>query len=78
MSTPPPNTEKTEDKINHPSHYTQGSIEPLNYIFANDMNYAEGCIIKYITRYKYKNAPLEDLNKAAFYIQTLIKKWQKN
>ena len=54
-----------------PEHYKQGSIEPIDYIIANNLNFIEGNIIKYITRYKYKNG-LEDLKKAQFYINKLI------
>ena len=52
-------------------HYKQGSIEPIDYIIANNLNFIEGNIVKYITRYKYKNG-LEDLKKAQFYINKLI------
>jgi hypothetical protein len=54
-----------------PEHYKQGSIEPIDYIIANNLNFIEGNIIKYISRYKYKNG-LEDLKKAQFYINKLI------
>ena len=54
-----------------PKHYKHGSIEPIDYIIANDLNFIEGNIIKYVTRYKYKNG-LEDLKKASFYINKLI------
>jgi hypothetical protein len=37
------------------------------------MEYAEGCIIKYVTRWKYKGAPLQDLQKARWYLDKLIK-----
>ena len=59
--------------INKPKHYISGSIEPIDYIIANNMNFLEGNIIKYITRYKYKNGK-EDLLKAEFYLKKLIKK----
>jgi hypothetical protein len=36
------------------------------------LNYLEGNVIKYISRYKFKNG-LEDLNKAKWYLETLIK-----
>ena len=52
-------------------HYRQGSIQPIEYIHANDMDFFSGNVIKYITRWKYKNG-LEDLNKAKHYIELLI------
>lgn len=58
------------DNVNKPSHYTQGGIEPIDYILANEMNFLEGNVIKYVTRYKHKNG-LEDLKKAEFYLKKL-------
>lgn len=61
-----------EDKIHNPPHYTQGGIQPLDYIISNKMTFCEGNIIKYVTRYKHKNG-LEDLFKAKEYLDRLIK-----
>lgn len=61
----------SDDFINNPPHYTRGGIEPLDYILQNNLGYLEGNIIKYITRYKFKNG-LEDLEKAQFYLNKLI------
>ena len=60
----------SEDKIN-PSYYKKG-IETTDYIVSHDMNYVEGNIIKYVTRYKEKNG-LQDLLKAEWYLNRLIK-----
>lgn len=61
---------KSIDPAN-PSHYKQGSIEVIDFILDQHMNYLEGNVIKYISRYKYKNG-LEDLHKAKWYIEKLI------
>jgi len=53
------------------AHYTQGSIQPIDFIMSNDMDYLEGNIIKYVSRYKYKNG-YEDLLKAQAYLTWLI------
>jgi hypothetical protein len=58
--------------MSKPTHYTEGEIEPLDYIIANDLDFIEGNIIKYVTRYKYKNG-VEDLKKAHYYLEVLIK-----
>lgn len=63
--------ETKQDNVNKPSHYAQGGIEPIDYILANEMNFLEGNVIKYVTRYKHKNG-LEDLKKAEFYLKKLI------
>ena len=64
-----------EDKIN-PSNYKKG-IETTDYIVSHDMNYVEGNIIKYVTRYKEKNG-LQDLLKAEWYLNRLIKETRNN
>lgn len=54
-----------------PAHYTDCSIQPIDYIWANNLNFLEGNIVKYVTRHKAKNGK-EDLEKALFYLQMLI------
>ena len=61
------------ERVNHPKHYTNGKIEPIDFINGNNMDYLEGNIIKYISRYKFKNG-LEDLEKAKFYLNMLIER----
>ena len=61
------------DNVNHPKHYTNGKIEPIDFINANDLDYLEGNIIKYISRYKYKGGS-EDLEKAEFYLRMLLQR----
>jgi hypothetical protein len=58
------------DKIN-PTYYRKG-IETTDYIVSHSMNYVEGNIIKYVTRYKYKGG-LEDIEKAEWYLARLKK-----
>lgn len=69
-------TNDTTDKINWPKHYTQGTIQPLDFIDANGMDFLEGNVVKYVTRYKMKNG-LEDLKKAEFYLKKLIERVSK-
>ena len=58
------------DNIN-PTYYRKG-IETTDYIVSHSMNYLEGNIIKYVTRYKYKGG-LEDIEKAEWYLARLKK-----
>ena len=60
---------RTKDKIN-PDYYTKG-IDTVDYIISHSMNYLEGNLVKYVTRYKFKNG-LEDLLKAKWYLDRLI------
>ena len=43
-------------------HYRNMTLQPIEYILKNNLNFCEGNVIKYITRYKDKNG-IEDLNK---------------
>lgn len=69
--------EKPADTVNHPAHYTQGTIECIDYILDKKMDYLEGNIVKYITRYKNKNG-VEDLKKARWYLDRLIQERGKS
>lgn len=53
------------------SHYEDRKIQPIEFIEANDLSFHEANVVKYVTRYKYKNG-LEDLKKAKWYIDRLI------
>jgi|15BtaG_2_1085339.scaffolds.fasta_scaffold23733_3 hypothetical protein len=58
------------EKVDHPEHYNQG-IEAIEYINSWNMGFNEGNIVKYITRYQFKEG-LEDLKKAQWYLDNLI------
>lgn len=64
-----------EDVVNHPSHYTSGKIEVIDFIDDQNLNYERGNAIKYICRAGKKdpNKEIEDLQKAVWYIQREIK-----
>lgn len=52
-------------------HYKRFAIQPLEYIEKNKLPFADGCIIKYVTRWRFKNG-IEDLRKAKHFIDLLI------
>ena len=56
-------------KLN-PKYYKSG-IQTFDYISSHKMGFAQGNVIKYVTRYKEKNG-LEDLMKARWYLDKLI------
>ena len=64
------------DNVNHPPHYNQAGIECLDAIEAATgegfEHYLQGNILKYLWRYRYKNG-IEDLKKAQFYLDRLVK-----
>lgn len=65
-----------KDKIN-PSHYKGKTIQPIDLIDSMDLDFYQGNIIKYVSRYKNKNG-LEDLKKAKWYLDRLVKIVQKD
>ena len=66
-----------DDHIFKPDHYNKSEIEPLDYILANKLDFVEGNIIKYITRYKHKDG-IKDLIKAQDYLTKLIEREGEN
>lgn len=60
----------------NPDHYCQGKIEPWDFCISQNMGGLEFNIVKYISRYKYKNG-LEDLHKAKTYLEKLISTLEK-
>jgi len=52
-------------------HYSKNSIQPWDYIVANNLGYLEGNIIKYTTRWRNKGG-VDDLRKVIHYAEKLI------
>ena len=53
------------------NHYKDTKIQPIEFIHANDLNFCEGNVIKYVTRHRRKNGK-QDLEKAIHYLELLI------
>lgn len=75
-------TQKTlDDKVNHPTHYTYGNIEIIDFIeqvtkdYKPELAFAIGNAIKYISRANRKNGK-EDLDKARWYLNRAYEKWE--
>lgn len=64
--------ENKKDIVNHPPHYNFGKIEVINVIEDWKLEYHEGNVVKYIARAKHKGNELEDLKKAAWYLNRKI------
>ena len=67
--------QKANDAVHSPKHYTSGKYEVIDVIEDWDLNFRLANTIKYIARHKHKGKPLEDLKKAAWYLQREIDKW---
>ena len=62
----------TEEKNNiNPDHYGNSGIDVIDFCQANNLDFMQGNVIKYVFRYKNKNG-LEDLEKAKEYIDRMI------
>ena len=68
-----------EDVINHPNHYTDGTIEVWDYIRDKNLNYFLGNAIKYISRAGKKEPDkyVQDLKKAIAYLNKEIENVSK-
>ena len=60
------------DLVNEPPHYLAGGIETIDYIEAKGFNYNLGNVCKYISRAGHKGDTIEDLKKAAWYLNREI------
>lgn len=58
------------------THYKDMPIQPFQYIHANGIPFAEGCVIKYVSRWRAKNG-LADLKKARHFLDLLIEAEEK-
>ena len=61
-------------------HYKGMKIQPIEYIQANNLDFCEGCIVKYISRWREKGG-VNDLRKikqfCEFLIEQELKKMEK-
>ena len=64
--------EPENDPVNNPAHYTYGKIEVIEYILDKELDFCLGNVIKYVSRAGHKNNALEDLQKAAKYLEFKI------
>lgn len=65
------------DLVNEPPHYLAGGIETIDYIEAKGFNYNLGNVCKYISRAGHKGDTIEDLKKAAWYLNREISRLEK-
>jgi hypothetical protein len=66
---------KENDPVNHPSHYTDGKIEVIDFIEDKKLGFHLGNAVKYIARAGKKDPSKEvqDLEKAMWYLARRIK-----
>ena len=69
------NTMKASDIQIGGNHYKKYKIQPTIFCIVNNIPFAEGCVIKYMMRWKDKNG-VEDLKKAKHYIDLIIENYE--
>lgn len=52
-------------------HYKKLEIQPVEYIHANNLDFFQGNVVKYVTRHKDKKGA-EDIRKAIHYLQMIL------
>ena len=71
-----PENKSKNDDVNNPLHYRQNSLECIEAIQASMTplefkGYLKGNALKYLWRYAYKGNPVQDLDKAEWYLARL-------
>ncbi len=69
------------DPVTHPSHYTSGKIEVIDFITDQNLDFCLGNVVKYVSRAGKKEEEgktiiekqVEDLKKARFYLDFKIR-----
>lgn len=68
----------TNDSVNHPRHYNQGSIETIQFVdqvcahYFGDEAFSVGNALRYLARAPHKSNKLEDIKKAVWYLNHAI------
>ena len=52
-------------------HYCNMAIQPAEYAQLNNLNFIEGCVVKYVSRHRNKNGA-EDIKKAIHFLNLLL------
>tara|TARA_R110002012_G_scaffold177104_1_gene341950 strand:+ start:371 stop:679 length:309 start_codon:yes stop_codon:yes gene_type:complete len=75
--------QKEQDAVNRPAHYNAGEIETIDYIVDvlgdyDAISYCHGNLIKYTgTRLWEKGNPIQDAEKAQWYLNKMIELMKK-
>ncbi len=71
---------KKFDAVDYPSHYNQGQIQCIDAIASMQGDgfkyYLQGSAVKYIWRHEHKGKPIEDLDKAIWFLNKLKEEYK--
>jgi len=62
------------DAVDHPRHYNFGTFEVIDVISDWQLGFNLGNVLKYVARADHKGKPIEDLEKARFYLDYEIER----
>lgn len=62
-----------KDLVNNPQHYTHGKFEVIEVIEDWKLGYNDGNAVKYIGRHCHKGNPIQDIEKAIWYLKRHLK-----
>ena len=69
--------ELPKELVNHPSHYNRGKYEVIDVIEDWHLGFNLGNAVKYIGRCGHKDDPVQELEKAKWYVQREIDRIKK-
>ena len=69
--------ELPKELVNHPSHYNRGKYEVIDVIEDWHLGFNLGNTVKYIGRCGHKDDPVQELEKAKWYVQREIDRIKK-
>lgn len=55
--------------VDHPKHYNMGKIKVIDAIEEWGLGFNDGNAVKYIARHQHKENPIQDIEKAIWYLQ---------
>ena len=58
-----------KSEVCRPKHYTQGKIEVIDFLEDQKLDFRLSNVIKYVCRHEYKGNPIQDIEKAIWYLQ---------
>tara|TARA_Y100001951_G_C11090679_1_gene156536 strand:+ start:167 stop:451 length:285 start_codon:yes stop_codon:yes gene_type:complete len=53
-------------------HYKNCKIQPIDYIYQNNLDFLEGNVVKYITRHRTKGEGKKDIEKVIHYAELIL------
>lgn len=68
----------TDPEVDHPKHYKSGGLEAIDVIEAFGLGFSLGNVVKYILRAGRKHSTVQDLKKAAWYLNLVIDRMTQN